>query len=481
MPRPAALTITAPLPSGATITAALRLADGVWQADLRKFGGGRLVLGDERLAAEARLRALLVQIHTANGSPAKAGLVSGRAPTVRERMADYQASLLKDGLTEDDVARQEQFLRVVFEGLTQVAGAKRMGAYTRQDVTRFIDVLPDLLRAAAAERAVIGRPAGAPLPPDHTHASSTLRKYVMAASGFWRWARDRFPDVPENPFERHRSTPSGLAEQPIEALTPAQAADLEAWCLAHIHAPDGSNPWLPVMLLTGMYSGTRPAELLTLRVGDVRLRDDLLHINGTKTRGSRRDVLLWPRLKRLLAWHIQRLANRSADAWLFPTPAGTPFVTLRQGWKGVVKRFGLSAGHRQVKCLRHTFASAALRVALPSAKGTFAPLSNGQMSEWLGHSNPVTLEKYLKPMPNARPLRGELDYQRLAGREPISIPEPRAARRQAGRSSTSAALDACRSADGATAQRMPSTRTASMSDRKRQRRPKRSAPRSAPR
>lgn len=407
-----------------TYTAAVRNVNGVWQADLRSYGGGRRSYGSDRPAAEAAVREDLLAIAKSGGSAVTAGIAPAPAPvTLQQLVKDYQEYLADRGKSEQYVKRKAAYITTAFAALQQGAGRKPMGQYTARDATLMIDALPKLLLAQADER----RRSGAPHPPtarsSAKRASGTLRHYVQAIHGFWRWVIGRYDFVAANPFARHAETPSAKPANPNSPLPVDKAADLEAWCIAHAADPQCGNRWLPVILLTMLYSGARPSEALNLRVGDLRLRDGLLHIEGSKTKGSVRDVLLWPRLATALSWHVARLADQSRDAYLFPNSAGGACDNVRAGWSEMRRLFGLGPGNQQVYCLRGTFASACLRVERRTNE-SWVSVQPGEMSAWLGHSNPATLVHYLKPMPHAVPVRGELDYQRLAGRPSIPMPGP---------------------------------------------------------
>lgn len=108
----------------------------------------------------------------------------------------------------------------------------------------------------------------------------------------------------------------------------------------------GASEKHKTLLATAVFTGVRMGELLALRWEDVNWAAGTVHVAGTKTKASVRDVVLMPALQ-------QRLASMFIDTGLmFPVGRTTVRVALTQALAGA----GIEKKIR-VHDLRHTYAS----------------------------------------------------------------------------------------------------------------------------
>ncbi|HEX5506178.1 MAG TPA: site-specific integrase [Thermomicrobiales bacterium] len=146
-------------------------------------------------------------------------------------------------------------------------------------------------------------------------------------------------------------------------------------------------------------------EALDLERGVLHVRRQLQHmkrerptLKGLKTRASRRDLDLPPRLVAHLRAHRERqrrVRERKGDAWrdqglVFPSTVGTPMTPriLARQYQRLLRRAGLPA--RRFHDLRHTAAS------LMFARG----LEATAVQRVLGHSSiAITNDTYIHLMP----------------------------------------------------------------------------------
>ena len=129
------------------------------------------------------------------------------------------------------------------------------------------------------------------------------------------------------------------------------------------------------LLATLVFTGVRLGELLALRWEDVDWGSGILHVHGTKTSSSEREVVLMPALQQLLA---QRSLEPRANL-IFPISRNGVRYAVRQA----LRKAGVQK-HIRIHDLRHTYAS------LMISEGHDINYIAGQM----GHANSYMTLKY---------------------------------------------------------------------------------------
>jgi integrase len=154
------------------------------------------------------------------------------------------------------------------------------------------------------------------------------------------------------------------------------------------------------LIETAVFTGLRLGELLGLKWGDVDLSRGVIRVHRQltqlgelaepKTASSKRQVVVFPQLARMLREH--RLGSRFSgeDDFVFATEAGTPFLWGNVGKRGLKKAAEGAKLNRpgeplRMHDLRHCFASMLIR---EGADVVF-------VARQLGHANPaITLGIY---------------------------------------------------------------------------------------
>jgi integrase len=169
------------------------------------------------------------------------------------------------------------------------------------------------------------------------------------------------------------------------------------------------------LVITALYTGMRISELLGLAWQDVDLDEGVIHLRAQlsrahrgmpsrrvapKTRAVIREIPLAPQLAAVLPAHRTAPPKTSAEAWVFPSQAGTPFGH-RNAQRRVLMRAATRAGLEdngwpplRFHDLRHTFAS---HVIIDLG------LDVAQVSRILGHASvTITLDVYTHLFDQAR-------------------------------------------------------------------------------
>jgi integrase len=151
------------------------------------------------------------------------------------------------------------------------------------------------------------------------------------------------------------------------------------------------------LLGTYLLTGARSSEVLGLRVGDVNLTRNVIHIRPhqhrrLKTATSHRTVPLMPQLREILSRYLFAAGDAPADdALLFPSPVTGKML---HDWRGTLDRIAVRAGFPKgsvrTKAFRHSYASARLQ----TLDGGH-PVSLYTVSPELGHGSETMLrERY---------------------------------------------------------------------------------------
>lgn len=197
------------------------------------------------------------------------------------------------------------------------------------------------------------------------HALSKFFQYAMRVN----WARS-------NPV-RQVSVPSDR-----EAVRMRILNDLEV--SRYLSAAAG-HPNLYDLACLMLATGLRPAEVLTLKVGDYNPVRGALTVRSGKTAAARRTVKLMGEAQAIA---VRRTAGRSAHEWMFAGKRpGEPATKLNNPHRRACDRSGVRC------CLydfRHTFASRMAAAGMPLT--TLAAI--------LGHSSLRTITRYVHPSQN---------------------------------------------------------------------------------
>lgn len=158
-------------------------------------------------------------------------------------------------------------------------------------------------------------------------------------------------------------------------------------------------------ILLAMSAGLRLGEVLGLRIGDIDLESDVLHVRRNsqrvyhrqtgkspvvvqtlKTRASKRDIPLHPGLKKILKAYLESQPAASRKRPLIAAPGGRAYDarTLQRRFNKIKKDLGLAPG-LTFHSLRHSFATRALELGADMRT----------VSSLLGHASPAfTLSCY---------------------------------------------------------------------------------------
>lgn len=152
-------------------------------------------------------------------------------------------------------------------------------------------------------------------------------------------------------------------------------------------------------------TGLRIGEALRLRVPDLDITDDLLHVHTTKTALDRL-VPLDPTTTTVLVDYLTLPERLATD----PSPTGPIFVnnrgqglvveTIEQHFRALRDALGLTAPgqpHPRLHDLRHTFATGHMIAAYTTGADPARTLA--LLSTWLGHTGPEHTYWYLSAVP----------------------------------------------------------------------------------
>ncbi|MCH7857284.1 MAG: tyrosine-type recombinase/integrase [Gemmatimonadetes bacterium] len=232
-----------------------------------------------------------------------------------------------------------------------------------------------------------------------TLTNATARKYLNAMSDLFNRA------VSDGATKTNPARDLYSASKPKPERVEARywdphevAALLESAQTLLAHAPIGGRggggvlradayPWIYPLLATAALTGARKSELFGLEVDDVSFKYKRIFIrpNGwrtLKTRGSERDVPLWPQLEGILRDYIaEREQSGGIGALLFPSHRHEDERML-DNVDRQLDRIGERAGiHKpRLQAFRHSYTAARLQTLEHGA-----PVSVWQVARELGH------------------------------------------------------------------------------------------------
>jgi integrase len=279
-------------------------------------------------------------------------------------------------------------------------------------------------------------------------SDANVRHYLNALSGVFRRAQEKNA-VPSgyNPVGSLREKPTGDAAEAEWLEVPDAARLLEA-ARTYV-APEEGTAFAYPLLATFLLTGARESEVYGLELDDVNFERRRLTIRPNKwrrvkTKGSKREVPLWPQLEAIL-WAYLRGPNRPTGELLFPsfaTGREAMLTDIRKLLNGVscragfaqpildergrpVKRGGwptFSGRVVRTKMFRHTYCAARLQTTQHGA-----PVSVFTVSKELGHTSLDMVTRVYGHLGDIQH-RGEVVEYRLDPAAPAAVrPQPGAA------------------------------------------------------
>lgn len=215
---------------------------------------------------------------------------------------------------------------------------------------------------------------------------STINRRLQVLRGFSRWAHEAgslAEDVGRNVHSIatvQRPSPKGIARNEINAFLRVAAT-----------SPRGQGKRNYAVLQTLLQTGVRAGELVSLKVGDVTIKQRVgtLRVRGGKGRKAR-EVPLDASVRQALHAYLEQRGNPSADQPLFLSErAGAMKV---RGLEHLIRALGHRAGIERdevtVHTWRHTFALAYLKDH---------PQDLVSLARLLGHERLDTTAIYTQP------------------------------------------------------------------------------------
>jgi integrase len=261
--------------------------------------------------------------------PSRSAAFAHYRDVIEPRLHGTDAALTFDGLCEQYLAR-----------LAPIRSPRTI-ATLRERLVRPRAAFGDVPLALLAGQGAAIADWRASLPPRYAPQVMGAYRQVCAAAVRWGYmTRNPAADAGENPAPPPRA---------VRAFTPDELAALDA------ELDPAYAPLVPLAAATGL----RPAEWAALTRADVDTRGRVLHVRGTKTAGSVRQV---PLTARALGALDRLPLPLAADGYLFPRPGGGPLDLdnfRARVWTPAVKASGVRTPARLYD-LRATFASNAL-------------------------------------------------------------------------------------------------------------------------
>ena len=224
-------------------------------------------------------------------------------------------------------------------------------------------------------------------------SGGTIRHYLNALSGLYTRAVSE-GIVMQNPVAAMIDKPRGSTEEAAFLSVPDAALLLEA---ARTYRPKRSDmvavPHLYEILATFLLTGGRKREVLGLAPEDISFERGVVMFRphpwrSLKTKGSRRNVPLWPQLAEILGPYMSR-TDRAPGRLLFPSHrTGGMIHDLRRPLAVIAKRAGLDPEEVHLHTLRHTYCAARLQTLDHGA-----PVSVFTVARELGHTSTALVER----------------------------------------------------------------------------------------
>jgi integrase len=169
------------------------------------------------------------------------------------------------------------------------------------------------------------------------------REFLRAA---WNWGRRERLVTGDNPASLAKTSVVDYVPKEKTALTLEQARTIIA----------AAHP-LKSLWITALFTAMRVSELCSLRWEDLDLDGGVVHVPGTKTPGSRADVLLAPRVVEILKAYRAETKRIGGNVWL--RPGNRPFTrwAIRDRWAAHLRRLGITPVISLYEGTRHSAAT----------------------------------------------------------------------------------------------------------------------------
>jgi integrase len=263
------------------------------------------------------------------------------------------------------VATQRLYRSLVETHLRPAFALRRLSEITRLDVQQFIVAKQQLGYS----------------PKTLSHLRNLLSK-IFGTAIRWDW-------LSVNPA-RELDMPTVRRTRPIRVLSPEEVRKLAA----------GLKEPARTVFAMGVLLGLRIGEILALQAGDVELLGERLFVRRNVYRGHVQDAPKTERSERSLpipkplAPLLTALCRgRVADAWVFPSSAGSPYDDrnlMRRDVEPVCKRLGIPPFGWHA--LRHTFSTYTGNSGTPTAV----------LQSLLGHTSADMSMRYTHPLESSQ-------------------------------------------------------------------------------
>jgi integrase len=449
---------------GVELPPGLRPRSGGFQADLRAWGRGQVILRHsvtgmkvtDPAVAKAEYEALC---RTLSGDAARIanGLASVEslhpshyvAEFVRLKYAkaerELQATLARKFGTIEPSKRDRQramgyvqaidhFLERIFTE-TSFKELTSIQQITRKRVTTLVGELHEMrvrhpvampvqLRAnLAALPAEMAAEAAARWDRDANHLSSaTIRRMMMALSALMSHAVDNGDYEGGNPCSRHKAIPPQYKYSPATWLEIDEANRILEYLATTV--THWRNPYAYEMAATLLYTGMRKDEMMLMSPDQLDFRAKAVHVRGSKTeRSVARTVRLWPAYEAIMRPFYEREGlldgNRviAKRALLFPGrpragKQGEAKVQKRDSMLSLLKRVARAVGiTKQIvhHTTRHTYVSVRIQM-VEHVNGRTVNVTKDKVRREIGHDHESTLDKVYAHALEGRYAMEELDY-----------------------------------------------------------------------
>ena len=333
------------------------------------------------------------------------------------QLAEYASQHLVKKRQEGTSPRHLQMVEGQLKATIDYFGAGReLGSISTREVAEWVRALRKLPN---------GR--------DGTLSAATARKYLNALSDLFARAVSDGHAV-QNPVRSlyKKPTPERVEArywEPDQVAALLEAARTQPADLVRGGRGGGgatsadSYPWIYPLLATAALTGARKSEIFGLEVDDVSFRYSRIFIRPNrwrdlKTRGSERDVPLWPQLEAILrAYLLEREQSGGLGSLLFPSHRHEEQRML-DNVDRVLNRIGGRAGieRPRLHAFRHSYTAARLQTLEHGA-----PVHIWQVARELGHQSTQQIESRYGHLARVTDRTEEVEFRlKRATRAPAS-------------------------------------------------------------
>jgi integrase len=169
------------------------------------------------------------------------------------------------------------------------------------------------------------------------------REFLRAA---WNWGRRERLVTGDNPASLAKTSVVDYVPKPKTALSLEQARTI----IAQAHP-------LRSLWITALFTAMRVSELCSLRWEDLDLDGAVVHVPGTKTPGSRADVLLAPCVVSALQSHMIKTRRIGGNVWLREGERVYTRWAIRDRWAAHLRHLGITPVISLYEGTRHSAAT----------------------------------------------------------------------------------------------------------------------------